>query len=273
MAIHQENGKKRVRKTGGAFMRLQARKPITIRSKVLGGPVPLVCIPIVSKTRRELEQKAKEVLEVDPDVIEWRIDFFEDVCDLEKTVTALKMIRNIIGETPLIFTFRSDLEGGFKKVKDETRYKIIEQVIGTEEIDVVDIELISGKTNIDRIRTAAIKHNTPLVLSYHNFEETPSVEFMVDKMKDQVLNGADIAKIAVVSKNERDVLNLLLATLKARETMPDIPLITMAMGKLGVITRIAGGIFGSDLTFGTHGGISAPGQIPVEELRNAMKIL
>jgi 3-dehydroquinate dehydratase-1 len=55
--------------------------------------------------------------------------------------------------------------------------------------------------------------------------------------------------------------------------MPDTPLITMSMGDLGMISRIAGGIFGSDLTFGSGGKTSAPGQIPMDELRAAMKIL
>ncbi|HQA61097.1 MAG TPA: type I 3-dehydroquinate dehydratase, partial [Tepidanaerobacteraceae bacterium] len=192
-------------------------------------------------------------------------------CDPEKVLLALRLIRSIIGEIPIIFTFRSSLEGGNMEVDDDIRYEIIEKAINTKKVDVIDIELISGKTNIRRIKAATVKQNIPLILSYHNFKETPSVEFMLDKMKEQVLNGADIAKIAVMPKDEEDVLNLLSATLKARKEMPGTPLITMSMDELGVITRIAGGVFGSDLTFGACGKNSAPGQISVVELREAMK--
>lgn len=254
-------------------MRLQARKPINLKGKTLGGETPLVCVPIVASTEQELENQAKKISDFTPDIIEWRVDYFNEVCDLRKLKAALKVLRNIIGEIPLIFTFRSSLEGGNIEVEDDIRYEIIEKVISTEEVDVVDIELNSGKNNIKRIKAATVKHNIPLILSYHNFEETPSVEYMLDRMKNQVMNGADIVKIAVMANNEEDVLDLLAVTLKARREMPDTPLITMSMGRLGIITRIAGGIFGSDLTFGAYGKTSAPGQIPLEELKEVVKTL
>jgi len=252
-------------------MRPQATQPLNLRGKIMGGAYPLICIPIVSEEERELEQAAKKIVGLYPDVIEWRADYFKDVCDPVKVKQALKSLRSIIGEIPLIFTFRSSLEGGFKKVEDDIRYEIIKQAICTGEIDVVDIELISGESNIDGIKAVADKHNTALILSYHNFKETPPVEFLLDKMKEQVSKGADIAKIAVMPNNEEDVLKLLSATLKARMEMPDIPLITMSMGNIGIISRIAGGIFGSDLTFGAGEKTSAPGQIPIAELRASME--
>lgn len=254
-------------------MRLKANKPIKLRNKILGGVDPLICIPIVAEEQEELARSAKEITDLKPDIIEWRVDFFNDLCDIEKVKEALKILRSIIHDIPVIFTFRSSLEGGYKKVDEKIRYDIIKQVICTGEVDVVDIELISGKTNIDYIKSVADKHNVSLILSFHNFNETPTVEFMLDKMRQQAQNGASIAKIAVMPKNEEDVLNLLSATLKARREMPDIPLITMSMGSLGIITRVSGCIFGSDLTFGAVGKTSAPGQIPIDELRSGIGII
>lgn len=254
-------------------MRLQAKKPIRLRNKFLGGVEPLICIPIVAEDEQELKDETEKILRLHPDIIEWRADYFKYVCDLIKVKQALKILRSIIEDIPLIFTFRSSLEGGYIKAEDAVRIEIIKQIIYTEEVDVVDIELISGKNNIKEIKEAADKHNVRLILSYHNFYETPSVEFILDKIRQQILSGACIAKIAVMSKTEEDVLNLLSATLKARREMSDIPLITMSMGSLGVISRIAGGIFGSDLTFGSGEKTSAPGQIPVGELRANMKVL
>ncbi len=254
-------------------MRLQARKPIALRGKELGGQIPLICIPIVAENKEELESSAKEIVKVAPDVIEWRADYFEGVCNLKETMSSLKELRGIIGETPLIFTFRSSLEGGYRQVDDVKRYEIIERVIGTEEIDAVDIELISGKDSIQKIKETTSKHNISLILSYHNFIKTPSVEFLEDKIKQQVFSGADIAKIAVMPNTQEDVLKLLSVTLKMRREIPDIPLITMSMGELGVISRIAGGLFGSDLTFGSGEKTSAPGQIPADMLRINMETL
>lgn len=254
-------------------MRLQARKPINIRGKIMGGEYPLICIPIVSEEEQELEQAAKKIVELRPDVLEWRADFFKEINDSVKVIRALKLLRGIIGEIPLIFTLRSSLEGGFKKVEDAIRYEIIKRVIYTGDVDAIDIELISGKDNIDDIKAAADKYGIPLILSYHNFQETPPAEFLEDKMRQQIINGADIVKIAVMPKTQEDVLNLLSATLKIRREIPDIPLITMSMGSIGIISRIAGGIFGSDLTFGAGEKTSAPGQIPIAELRASIKTL
>jgi 3-dehydroquinate dehydratase I len=49
--------------------------------------------------------------------------------------------------------------------------------------------------------------------------------------------------------------------------------VTMAMGALGGISRIAGGLFGSDITFAMGEDASAPGQIPIDRLRQAMEVV
>ncbi len=84
---------------------------------------------------------------------------------------------------------------------------------------------------------------------------------------------ADIAKLAVMPRTERDVLTLLDATLAMKELHQDTPIVTMAMGELGVISRLAGQLFGSAITFGSVGEVSAPGQIPVEKLYEFLKDL
>ena len=53
----------------------------------------------------------------------------------------------------------------------------------------------------------------------------------------------------------------------------DRPVISMAMGSLGSISRIAGENFGSAVTFATVGAASAPGQFPIQELRTMMEVL
>jgi 3-dehydroquinate dehydratase-1 len=85
--------------------------------------------------------------------------------------------------------------------------------------------------------------------------------------------GADIAKLAVMPKNYTDVLTLLGATLRARTGAVKVPIVTMSMGPEGGVTRLAGGLFGSDITFAIGKEASAPGQIPIGALRQAMAVL
>jgi len=49
-------------------------------------------------------------------------------------------------------------------------------------------------------------------------------------------------------------------------------MITMSMGPLGSLTRMAGWMFGSTVSFAVGEKSSAPGQIPIEELRLVLDV-
>src|SRR4029450_6364670 len=85
--------------------------------------------------------------------------------------------------------------------------------------------------------------------------------------------GADIAKIAVMPQKPEDVLRLLHVTVLARRQFPRLPLVTMSMGALGSITRVAGFLYGSDMAFAVGKAASAPGQIPIEDARRTTELL
>ena len=74
-------------------------------------------------------------------------------------------------------------------------------------------------------------------------------------------------------KHYGDVLTLLSATNRARNETVRGPIVTMSMGPEGAVSRLAGGLFGSDITFAIGMQASAPGQIPIEELRKGMDLL
>ncbi|HFB1518171.1 type I 3-dehydroquinate dehydratase, partial [Neisseria gonorrhoeae] len=84
--------------------------------------------------------------------------------------------------------------------------------------------------------------------------------------------GADICKIAVMPQSSEDVLTLLSATLEAKRLVAK-PVITMSMGQTGAVSRLAGQVFGSSITFGSGTQNSAPGQIGVSALRAALDCL
>lgn len=69
-----------------------------------------------------------------------------------------------------------------------------------------------------------------------------------------------------------DVLTLLTATNQARQTLSQ-PVITMSMGDLGKVSRLAGEVFGSCLSFATVGAGSAPGQMALTQLRPMLQAL
>ncbi|HEY3532308.1 MAG TPA: type I 3-dehydroquinate dehydratase, partial [Casimicrobiaceae bacterium] len=100
----------------------------------------------------------------------------------------------------------------------------------------------------------------------------PDAATLAAKFEQAKREGADVAKVAVMPHDPADVLALLDATWRAARAL-DIPLISMAMGPLGALSRIAGHLFGSSLTFAAGERASAPGQMPIDALREAIAAL
>jgi len=246
--------------------------PIKLRNKILGGQKPLICVPVISEKETDLIDEVNAVIKMKPEVIEWRVDYFENVMDISNVNGVLKIIRAIIDDTPLIITCRSYEEGGHRKIADEAKLNLFENAVKSGYVDAIDMELSFGTEKIGYIKSLAIKSDVKLILSYHNFEETPSEKFIVEKIKEEIKYGADAAKIAVMAKDQGDVLKLLNATYNARTEIQN-PLITISMGSLGVISRLLGFVFGSDMTFAAGVNVSAPGQIPMDEMRRYIETI
>ena len=254
-------------------MRLQPKKTVVVRNKVLGGEVPWICLPLVAEDHTTLLQQAQDVLEYKPDALEWRVDKFASVRDSAAVLASLDALRQIIGDIPLIFTCRIIDEGGFQEINADDRRSLNEAVIGSALADFIDTEISNGETIIGALKEACTVSGTKLILSYHNFDETPEEDFIVAKLRQAADMGADVAKAAFMPKDYGDVLTLLNATYTARTAFLQIPIITMSMGGEGGISRIAGGLFGSDLTFAIGQASSAPGQIHIGDIRKAWEVL
>lgn len=253
-------------------MRQQSKVKVTVRGTVIGGPQTLICLPLVSKDRVGLLGQAKELVALHPDLLEWRVDGYEKAEDVSSCLSVLMELRAVIGQIPLIFTCRIDREGGILKIQEEKRLELFLGAMESGNVDIVDIELCNEKGILETVRESALASGVKLILSYHNFDTTPDVEFIWNKLSEAQKKGADIGKLAVMPKDHTDVLTLLVATSRARKEGVDIPMVTISMGAEGAISRLAGGLFGSDITFGAGKESSAPGQLPIDDLRTGMAL-
>jgi 3-dehydroquinate dehydratase-1 len=254
-------------------MRLQSDIQITVKNTVIGGSDFLICIPLLAKERSDLFKHAATIKQSDPDLLEWRIDGYRHVQDINSSLAVLSKLRIQFSDTPLIFTCRIHSEGGLKNLKDDYRQRLLTEAMASGNLDIVDIELCNDVAFVQSIMEAAQNASVRVILSYHNFEMTPDETFILDTLLKARDLGADMAKVAVMPKGYHDVLCLLNATLKARQQGLKIPAITMSMGSQGRLTRLAGGLFGSDITFASATTPSAPGQLPIKILRQAMAAL
>lgn len=249
------------------------KKTVTVKGITIGEGAPKICVPMVGETIAQLIEEAVFLKAVDFDVVEWRVDFFENVLDLEKVKAALGEIRVILPDTPLVFTFRSAKEGGEKEVSSEFYVELNKSMAETGMVDIIDVELFNDENDVRTLIETAHSNNVFVIISNHDFDKTPAKEEIVSRLRKAQDLGGDLPKIAVMSTNTSDVLTLLDATNSMNELYADRPFITMSMAGKGVISRLAGEVFGSALTFGAAKKASAPGQVSVTDLRKVLDII
>lgn len=248
-------------------------KVIDVRGRKLGGETPLICTPLVGRTRERVLAEAASVVAKKPDVIEWRVDFFDGIGDTAAVLDTGRALRAAAGDTPIIFTRRSIKEGGEPiAIGDEEVVRLYDAVGASGLVDFLDFEMSNDAGQVQSVRESARRHGTRVILSYHNFGYTPGLDFLVQRFLEAERLGGDVAKVAVMPRDRADVLTLFAATSQA-EAKARIPLISMSMGPLGSVTRMIGGVFGSALSFAVGEGSSAPGQIPIADLNVVFAVL
>lgn len=180
--------------------------------------------------------------------------------------------------------------GGYRAVLGALAEGYLEDT-GLRRPDAVDVEAycadlyVPGGRDLEEARAdlrllADLAHRAGLdvVASCHDLSGTPEEDETMDLLIDMQDDGADVVKLAATPHDAVDVARLLNATACAREIL-SVPLVTMSMGEQGAVTRVAGGVFGSALTFvlvpGPDGSWtpSAPGQLPIESVRAVHEVL
>ena len=248
-------------------------KIVEVKNVKIGEGIPKVAVPIVGTNNVELIKEVKGLKGIKLDIVEWRVDFYENVENIEKVKEILAEIRAILTHTPILFTFRTKKEGGEREVPVEYYVKLNCEIAKTKQVDLVDVELFTGDDYVQEVVETAHANGVKVVMSNHDFFKTPEKEEIVSRLTKMTKLNADLPKIAVMPQREADVLTLLCATNEMKEKYTDQPIITMSMAGMGVISRLCGEFFGSALTFGAAKKASAPGQIGVEDLNTVLQIL
>ncbi len=248
-------------------------KTVNIKKLVIGEGVPKICVPIVSKTKEEILYIGKKIKDTSADLVEWRVDWFSDLQDIEKIKDVAKELSIELGDIPLLFTIRTKNEGGECDITTDEYIKINMELARTGYVDLIDIEILQIEKYASDVILEIQSFGVKVIGSNHNFKKTPTKDDIIEILKKMQNLGVDISKIAVMPTSKKDLLELLEATMIMSEKYADRPFITISMGKIGMLSRISGELFGSAITFGTVGDVSAPGQIDSEDLAKILKIL
>lgn len=247
-------------------------KTVTVKGIEIGEGHPKVCVPIIAAEKNEILEAAKRMNTSDADIVEWRADCYSEAKNLQKVIELLKEVSAILSEKPLLFTFRTSFEGGNESLSNTEYYAL--NCEAARFADIVDVEVIRDEESALML-IAEIKEKGAFVLgSNHDFSGTPEEKDIVFRLCEMQDLGADIVKIAAMPNTPEDVLTMLTATEEMQSRYGSVPFVTMSMGSLGKITRIAGETFGSAITFAAMDGqVSAPGQMSVDEVKSALRML
>lgn len=220
-----------------------------------------IVIPIMPKSLEEVESIDIAKFE-DVNIVEWRVDFLkkEDIMNVAPAI-----FEKLSGQE-IIFTIRTTKEGGNLDLSDDEYVNLIKDVSSLYKPDYIDFEYFSHTEVFQQMLDFP-----NLVLSYHNFKETP--ENLMEAFSELTALAPRVVKIAVMPKSEQDVLNLMNYTRGFKNLNPEQEYATISMGKLGRLSRMAADVIGSSWTFASLDQNSAPGQITLADMKRIKEVL
>ena len=114
---------------------------IKVRDIEIGAGAPKIIVPIVGVTKDDIIAEAKTFDSIPVDMVEWRVDWFENVFEFDKVEEVLKELRDALGNIPILMTFRTSKEGGEKAIEPEAYAKLNIKAAQTGYVDFVDVEI------------------------------------------------------------------------------------------------------------------------------------
>ena len=241
----------------------------TIKGITFGQGRPVICIPVVKKEKDEIVAKIKELAQRGVQMIEWRADAFKDVDQPQLVSEILSEVQPFLDHTVFLFTFRTKEQGGCSQLEEKKILYLNELAAKSGVIDLLDLEFFEATKPAKEIRRFQ-KMGVKVIASHHDFDGTPDERILHMLMDQMEAGGADIAKLAVMPNNYDDVVRMIKLMNDTRDHFPNLPIVMMSMGPMGVLTRVCGEAFGSCITFGADGELSAPGQMQIDKLENIL---
>ncbi len=219
-----------------------------------------LCACITEKT---VEDCIKVIKGIDVGMIEHRIDFMEgtyDMNSLKKIYTAAKV--------PVIATNRSIPEGGHYQGGEEDRINVLIDAIDAG-CNYIDVELETADIFRERLMAKAKDAGCKVIISMHDFEKTPSLNYLIKVMHKERDLGADVGKVVTTANTQEDCDNIM----KLYDHAFGFPLVAFTMGDIGKMTRAYALIKGAPFTYVSMNEASAPGQVNVKEMTGLLKQL
>ena len=211
------------------------------------------CASVAEKTPKRLKQTLTKALKKS-DYAEIRFDFLNP----NLVPDALQQIKKDLRKC--VCTLRPVSEGGKFSGSEKNRISIM-KLIAEYNPFLLDIELNTLSKN-KNLRRYLKNTGTDILVSWHNFKQTPSNSVLKKKLA-QMKKFSNNIKIVTMAKSVNDATRVL-SLYKNNNTK----LIAFSMGNYGRISRILCLFLGSPYTYVSLGKPVAPGQFSVDEVKS-----
>ncbi|MHA8110813.1 type I 3-dehydroquinate dehydratase [Lactobacillaceae bacterium Melli_B4] len=247
-------------------------KPITINQVTLGDGQPKIAVSITQSDLAAIREQLVAIKAAAPDLVEWRIDYLPALPTMTEMKDFRATIQAALADMPVIATFRTVAEGGNLAISEGDYFQLLKNLT-TVGFEIIDVEIQHDANEVHNVVQAAHQNHQVIIGSFHDFDGIPNSDVLFERFNTMQDVGADIAKVAVMPSDQQAVLNFMNLSYQVSTTL-SIPIVSMAMGRVGAITRVTGSITESAITFGSLNATtsSAPGQIPVHTLRTILNL-
>ena len=260
-------------------------KNMMIKNMILEVGRPKVAVPITGRSHEEIIEQVEAAMKTSCDMLEWRADYyFSEMPRLEEkvenTAAHMEMIRILddidykTESKPLIFKIKGINQGGELRLDRSHAYDLAALAAQSKLVDFVDMELLDDNNSFDAEQVInqvneIHKFGVKVIHSYHDFEGMPTREQIISLASNMRTLGADVVKICGTASSTDDA-KIMLETAAQLTAGDQNPVILIAMGQQGVATRVAGGKYGSCITYAYDGESTAEGQLDVVTLNKLL---
>jgi 3-dehydroquinate dehydratase-1 len=233
---------------------------IDINGLSIGSGIPKLFVSVCGENEKAL------VRDMEYDVLEWRADLFAETKELSELKELSEKLKK-----PILFTYRTKNEGGAGDITLNDYISLNRRAADTASIALIDLEYITLGERFEETADYMRKRGVKLIASSHDFNKTPQKNELIEQLRFLQAAG-DMAKIAVMPKDNKDVLTMIEALLEFKESFAEKPFIGISMSKIGFITRLAAEYLGSAAVYAAAGAPAAPGQACAHDMKHMLSL-
>ena len=219
---------------------------------------PEICLSLACENMEQIRNEIKENRDY-CGIVEWCVDAFDGAAELtqEEFTELLSEVKALSKGKKLTVDYKGDIE---------VTNRILRWAMGIA--DMIDID--ADNPLVNKLVRRARRKSTKTIISHHDFETMPGRDEIATCFIRMEKTGGDILKIAAMANCEQDTYSILEGAAAYCQLKYHQPIVAIAMGEEGQVSRICAGDFGAVISYACGSKPTAPGQLSARKLNEYM---